>query len=277
MTFYTNSGTSQSVTRSHWIFRNGLGRTTLIGFLLVASSCGIFGSDDDPDDHMEGISMEIREFVDEDLLSLLEDSLSIPIHRGDNPPNIAALMGGSGKVTIGHGSAELAEQIGVSVVMSPLILRETIVPNDRCADNACTFNDLFVRLSNQDMTTNEIDFNARHAHAPAHEGSGSYIIGQDDGFTLFTKQIQELEEGRFVIVVSMFSGLVTSEGIAEPHLGSSMIDNAGFDHLIPNGTAHGYADGNDFAELADWPEDPEDKIARNTSRETAQTLLHLSN
>jgi len=82
MTFYTNSGTSQSVTRSHWIFRNGLGRTTLIGFLLVASSCGIFGSDDDPDDHMEGISMEIREFVDEDLLSLLEDSLSIPIHPG---------------------------------------------------------------------------------------------------------------------------------------------------------------------------------------------------
>ncbi len=243
----------------------------LFPLLILVSSCGIFGSDDEPDDPLSQLSPDIREFVTVEMLAVLEDSLHIPVHTGENPPDIAMLLSGAQK--IGPDDAG-TQSLAVAVVMRPFVLLETVVPNDRCANDRCTYNDLYARLSNQNLTDNQIDIELRHAHQPEHGGTGAYIIGEEDRFSIFTKQVQEREEGRFVHTVILYSGIVTAGGIKDPHLGTIMVDNAGFDELIPNGTGQSHGDGNGFSEIAEWPEDPVDKIAADPSSDTDRIYMN---
>lgn len=244
----------------------------LFSLLILVSSCGIFGSDDEPDDPLSQLSPDIREFVTVEMLAVLEDSLHIPVHTGENPPDIAMLLSGAQK--IGPDDA-VTNSFIPAVVMRPFVLLETVVPNDRCANDRCTYNDLYVRFSNQNLADNQIDIEMRHAHQPEHGGTGAFIIGDGDQVSIFAEQVQEREEGRFVHTVILYSGIVTTGGIKDPHLGTIMVDNAGFDELIPNGTGQSHGDGNGFSEIAEWPEDPVDKIAADPLSETDRIYLNL--
>ena len=251
----------------------------LFSLLLLVSSCGIFGSDDEPDDPLSQLGPEIREFVTVEMLAVLEDSLHIPVHTGENPPDIAMLLSGAQK--IGPDDAG-THSLAVSVVMRPFVLLETVVPNDRCANDRCTYYDLYMRLSNQILDgmingneTGQIDIELRHAHEPEISGTGAYIIGDEDRFSIFAEQVQEREEGRFVHTVILYSGIVTAGGIKDPHLGTIMVDNAGFGDLIPDGTGQSHGDGEGFSEIAEWPEDPVDKIVADPLFETDRIYLNL--
>ncbi len=244
----------------------------LFSLLILVSSCGIFGSDDEPDDPLSQLSPDIRELVTVEMLAVLEDSLHIPVHTGENPPEIAMLLSGAQK--IGPADADM-HSLAVAVVMRPFVLLETVVPNDRCANDRCTWYDLYVHLSNQNTAENQIDIEMRHAHQPEIGGTGAYIIGDGERFSIFAEQVQEREEGRFVRTVILYSGIVTAGGIKDPHLGTIMVDNAGFDDLIPDGTGQSHGDSDDFSEIAEWPEDPVDKVGADPSGDQSRIYLNL--
>ena len=228
--------------------KHGIHFFSILLISLMVASCGILSSDDDDDPigFEDGLSPQVRDMVDDELLAVLEDSLQVPVHRGDNPPDLEAILSG--------GALKGVTLEGVSVIMKPFIMLETVVPNDPCAGGGCTFWDLYLRMSSQDLVNYEIDIDMRHVEEPQHTGLGGYIIGEDNRFSIFAEQEQH-REGEIVRSVNLFSGIVTSEGIEDPHVAIVMVDNAGFEDLIPDGSGRSFEDGNGFAELADWPED----------------------
>ncbi len=83
--------------------RKKLSFATVFILTVTLASCDVSDStgDDEPGD---GISDEIREFVDDGTLTLFEDSLEVPVYRGDSPPDIEAILSsgnqGSGSMSI---------------------------------------------------------------------------------------------------------------------------------------------------------------------------------
>ena len=220
---------------------------SILALSLLVTSCGLLGSDseDDKAELRDGLSQEIWNIVDEQLLSTFEDSLSMTIHRGDNPPDIAgALLGNQAK-------AKVSANTGVTVVMKPFELVETIVPNDPCAD--CSWYDLYIKFDEQDVENNEVTIRMRHAEAPEIVPEGGFISGDGNNFSVFIEQTQDFD-GQIVELVSLFSGTVTSAGISDPQLAGVMVENSGVPGRVPNGTGRSYKDGNDLAELDEWPE-----------------------
>jgi len=226
----------------------------VISFSLFITSCGLLGSDDNDDtvELVDGLSPEIWDLVDEELISVLEDSLDMPIHRGDDPPNILQALSGSAQKVI---NAE-----GVTVAMRPLMMVKTLVPNDRCADDRCNWFDLYILFNEQDFENNEVTIRMRHAEESEYTGIDGFISGNGNNFSIFVEQVQDFD-GKIVKMVSLFSGSATSEGIKDPHWGIVMIDNAGLEDRIPNGTGRSFKDGKDLAEVDEWPvEDENAKI-----------------
>lgn len=67
----------------------------------------------------DGISIAIRELLDEGQLNLIEDELMVPIHRGKNPPDIVAMLSGSN-----------SSGVRITVLMKPTVLVRTNVPEE---------------------------------------------------------------------------------------------------------------------------------------------------
>lgn len=217
-------------------------------FMLVSivTSCGILGGDDDDSDELvDGLSPEIWEVVDEELITTFEDSLGVNIHRGANPPDLLAALSGEPK-------KRLASDI-VAVVMRPFEMYETVVPDDRCADDGCYFYNMFIRLNDQDFDNNEVTTIMRHIEEPEITPLSGLISGDGDNFSIFVEQEQDYD-GDIVKMVSLISGKVTAEGIEEPRMAGVMVDNAGVEDKIPNGTGRSFEDGDGFADIVEWPE-----------------------
>jgi len=211
---------------------------------LWLSACSSNSSSDD--NFEDGIRVEIIDFLGEENLNILENDLNMPIHRGDNPPNIEAMYGSSLK-----GSKSGA---GASFLMAPLIMIETVVPDDNRAPDS--FWDLYVRTMDQDMNNYTIQFDHRHRESPTGTSIGSFVIGDDDKFTVAGQSVQEREEDRFVRIVYVFSAIVGNDaGLEEAHYSFIMVDNAEFGDLIPNGTGRTFNNPNDISFMADYPED----------------------
>lgn len=220
---------------------------SIIFLPFLITSCGLLGSDDDDDtvELVDGLSPEIWELVDEELISVLEDSLDVQIHRGDNPPDIQNALSGSAQKAI--------NTEGVTVIMRPFIMVESLVPNDRCAEDNCYWYDLYINFNDQDFETNEVKIRMRHVEQPEINGTNGFISGSGENFSIFVEQVQDFD-GRIVKMVSLFSGTITSEGIENPQLAGVMVDNADVEGRIPDGTGRSYKDGDDLAELDEWPE-----------------------
>lgn len=219
---------------------------SIIFLPFLITSCGLLGSDDDDTvELVDGLSPEIWELVDEELISVLEDSLDVQIHRGDNPPDIQNALSGSAQKAI--------NTEGVTVIMRPFIMVESLVPNDRCAEDNCYWYDLYINFNDQDFETNEVKIRMRHVEQPEINGTNGFISGSGENFSIFVEQVQDFD-GRIVKMVSLFSGTITSEGIENPQLAGVMVDNADVEGRIPDGTGRSYKDGDDLAELDEWPE-----------------------
>ncbi|MEQ8525276.1 hypothetical protein [Gracilimonas sp.] len=207
---------------------------------MCTTSCNIFNSNggNNSDDELPP---EVKEIVPDDLLATVEDSLGVSVNRGSSPPNIESLLAGTQK-------AKPPE--GVTVIMEPFELVETVVPDD---DEDQLFYDMYVRMGNQNTDNEEIDISMRHRQQSVSTGLGGYITGEDSSFTIFAEQESE-REGETIRSVRVFSGIVTEDGIDNPQLALMMKENAGFDDIIPNGTGRSFDDGDGLAEIDEWPE-----------------------
>lgn len=233
----------------------GLYSMVLLLLSVVIVSCGTDSTNVDTNDLVDGLSPQIWDIVDEELLSTFEDSLSMIIHRGDNPPDIvAALLGNQAKAKANE---------GVTVVMKPFLLVETLVPNDPCAD--CNWYDLYIMFNEQDVVNNEVTIRMRHYEEPEIAPEGGFISGDGNNFSVFIEQTQDFD-GQIVEMVSLYSGTVTSEGISDPQLAGVMVENSGVPGRIPNGTGRSYKDGDDLAEISEWPEVDEKIIGTESNK-----------
>lgn len=230
---------------------------SILALSLLLTSCGLLSSDseDDKVELRDGLHPEIWELVDEELLSTFEDSLSMTIHRGDNPPDIiGVLLGNQAKAKVND---------GVTVVMKPFEIMESIVPNNPCAE--CSLYDLYIMFNEQDVVNNEVTIKMRHVEAPEIVPESGFISGDGNNFSVFIEQTQDYD-GQIVELVSLFSGTVTSAGISDPQLAAIMIENSGVPGKVPNGTGISYKDGNDLAEISEWPEVNEKIIGTESNK-----------
>ncbi len=215
---------------------------------LLLSACSDSSSSDN-DEFEDGVRIEIIDILGEENLNTLENELNMPIHRGQNPPDI---LGFFNSVVFNQKNPD----IGVSFVMAPLILIESLVPGDENRDPD-SFWDLYFRFSDQNMDDYTIFFENRHIQESTSTGLSSYIIGEEDMFTIAGEVVRETEEGT-VRTVQVISGRVTEEGIAETHFSFIMVDNAGNEDLVDDGTGRTFNDGEGISEPADFPEVEED-------------------
>lgn len=252
---------------SNRILRYALYIVSILILGSVITSCGILGSDDDDSvELVDGLSPEIWEVVDEELISTFEDSLDVPIHRGANPPDLTSALSGDPKKRLASGE--------VTVVMRPFVMYETVVPDDRCADNGCYFYNLYIRLNDQDFDTNEVTTTMRHIEEPEITPLNGLISGDGDSFSIFVEQEQDYD-GDIVKLVSLISGKVTAEGIEEPRLAGVMVDNAGVEDKIPNGTGRSFVDGEEFAEIVEWPEEEAQKVMGKKAAKALKSYMDL--
>ena len=219
----------------------------LLSFIIT--SCGIFGSDDSDDEFEDGISTDIREFIDEQTLTLLEDSLRMPIHRGASPPDVMAVLGSDNLQQQNETLSNVLDER--TVVMSPMNMVETLVPGEEPGDRS--FVDTYFRLSNLNMDDLTIDIDRGQTVTETATGAGGYIIGDDMNFTIFA-ELEQDRDGDVVIISEVFSGEITPDGVKDPHLAIIVLDDADRDDVIPEGTGRSFDDGQQFAEITEWPE-----------------------
>lgn len=219
-------------------------------FLLISTalfmlfiSCGTESNDIDENERFEdGILTEINELLGEELMDILENELEMPIHRGDSPPDINSSFG------------KLKQQAGITFLMSPTILLKTNVPQDEgVREPGSSFSDGYIRFSNQSAQNYTIDFDLTNPGDAPYVGDGSYIIGQDNRFSVFGILESVRDEGT-VITMNIFSGILTEDGISEPHYCFFMVDNGGVSGILPNGTGRSFEDADGFAVISAWPD-----------------------
>ncbi|TVR18427.1 MAG: hypothetical protein EA391_02295 [Balneolaceae bacterium] len=214
--------------------------TWLLMTLLLFSSCGTDSNDANDVTFSDGIHEEILETLDEEMLDTIEHELEMPIHRGSNPPFIESFYGD-------HAGSD-----GITFVMAPNIRKSTNVPTDP-PEGGQQFLDNYVRLSNQNPDLYTIDFDRRHIDREPFYGSGAYIIGEDNRFSVFAIQMSD-RPGGVAISMNIFSGIVSAHGIEEAHYAFFLVDNGGASGFIPNGTGRTFEDGEGIAEISVWPE-----------------------
>ena len=229
-------------------------KNSLINLLFrygVLAMCAVFvlscsKSSSDDDGFIDGISVDILDILGAENLKMLEEDLAMPIHRGSNPPNIELFY-----LQTQLDNAELYSQEGVAFVMAPMIMLETVVPDDLRSPGD-QFWDLYVMFKNQDMDKNTVDFSTRHIQEPQANANNAFIVGDENKFTIAAQSVQE-REGKQIRLVDVFSAKLVDGGLSEAHYALVMVDNAGFEDRIPNGTGRSFYDSEEFSELTNWP------------------------
>lgn len=227
--------------------------TAILISVLFLSACSK-SSSSDSDEFEDGVRIEIIDILGEENLKILENDLKMPINRGQNPPDINSFFN---SVVLSRKNAN----IGVGFVMSPLTMIETLVPGDEDVDPN-SFWDLYFRFKDQNMNNFTITFENRHIQEPNGASISSYIIGEDDLFTVAGEIVRVLEEGS-VRTVQLISGRLTEDGIADAHYSFIMVDNGGVDGIVDNGTGRTFIDAAGISVLADYPEDEESTAVKN--------------
>lgn len=201
---------------------------TLFAIIFLLMSCGSTDNKE-PDRFEDGIFIEILELIGSDVLDTIETELEMPIHRGEDPPLL--------DVTV--------------VVRSPKLLK-TNVPNDSNANQ--NYVNVYSRFHNQDSANYTINFDIAEPATgnPPSFGPGSFIIGNGNNFTVFGFHEIERSQGT-VLILEIFSGILTDLGALSPHRTAFMINNGGVSGYIQNGTGRSFNQDLGLAEFVDWP------------------------
>jgi len=216
----------------------------VVSLLLVLAGCDNPTSSDTSSDDVgelvdyEGISEDIQEFVSQESLTVIENELEATVHRGDDPPTFNS-----------------------EYKMSPVIFETGNVPDEFYFPGQ-QIADLYIRFSDQDTENNSlsVDFVEKNWFTDevisVSEGIGSYIVGRDNSFSVFSV-VEQNYEGDTVEGLYVFSGTLDEDGIADFQYTNFMLDNRGSDKVIPNDTGRLFYDGNEFTEAHAYPEDAE--------------------
>jgi hypothetical protein len=182
---------------------------TVSPFLLF--NCSNNDDDNNQDEGFDGSIEDIRDFYNDDLVDALED-LGFNLNTGNNPPNIEGVY-----------------------FLSPLLLEASSVTGDIVG---MPFNDYTITFSNQNNSALTIDYFGDQGNQ-IDQGSGSFISGDDDNFTvlLITTSTDESNNTTADSAISI-SGVLTDGGIENIQMAFMMLDNKGNPNgeWIPNNT-----------------------------------------
>ncbi|WP_234570995.1 hypothetical protein [Rhodohalobacter sp. 614A] len=230
----------------------------VFAFSLLTLSCDTTDSGNDQEEirFKDGIPVEVMNLLGEDMLKVIENDLKMPIHRGDNPPDIVAMLSKTAQ-------EKSSGAVGKTVVMSPLLLLETNVPSDAGSyEPGHEFIDEYFRLSSnpdeflvivERRSVSPSDGKIYATSIPA----DFMVGGEGNRFTIYgqNETVYEDKEGTS-LAMRIFSGVFTEDGaISSPHYSIFMIDDGGVEDIIPSGTGRSFMDGDGFATVTTWPEE----------------------
>ena len=200
--------------------------TTIIACLAVIMFSGCKKDADPPSVDEEGLTENIHNIIPDEYIETLIE-LGFEINGGNMPPNI------DGKY--------LAETL-------ELVATNTFGGIAKQWDMYVTFSG----QNNNTLTVNA-DYTMQSEQGPlSANGSGSYIVGKGNKFTVFV-DAERKQDGYTAKTVEFFSGEIITNGIKNYQWGVIMVDNAGdpLNVWIGNGIGYVKKAGNGLATKVD--------------------------
>src|SRR5690554_222422 len=189
----------------------------LFSMLLVAScSKDDNGGGPEANDGFDGSQSSIETLLGGAVLDSLID-LGMEIHYGSRPPIV------EGQYRI-----------------DPTVLEASSVPGDWIG---MTYNSVNFSFSNQNPENLQVTFDAQEDLGYDHEGSGSFISGNDNSFSVFLVNESELGDGYIGETIFVITGTIVENGLTDFQIALYMVDNAGHIGSIPNDTGRIFIDG----------------------------------
>lgn len=232
----------------------------LFAFTLFSFSCDTTNSSDSNQEETrfeDGIPAEVMDLLGEEMLEVIENDLKMPIHRGDNPPDIVAILSTTSQ-------EKALVSAGRTIIMSPLILLETNVPRDvGSIEPGHEFIDEYFRFSGPDIDNYQIIVERRSVSPSDGKIYGTssptdfLVSGDENRFTVYgqNESVYDGKAGKS-LAMRIFSGVFTEEGsISSPHYSIFMIDDGGVSDIIPSGTGRSFVDKDGIAAGTTWPEE----------------------
>jgi len=178
---------------------NNILRQIIIGLAVLAlTACGGSGGDGAKIEE-NGLTKDINHLVPKEILEKMI-SLGMPINKGGTPPKMEGIY-----------------------QIKPFILQASNVPGDAAGDRFTYQHVEFYKQNNKKLT---IKINFQSSGDESGHGIGSFIVGTDNKFTIFSR-IDGILEGEKFVSVDVYSGIITDSGIADYHMGTFMIDDKG--------------------------------------------------
>lgn len=208
----------------------------LIFVILFSSSCDLINSDKNDENLVElvdGLPKNIRDFVSEEELDILEETLDVKIYRGNKPPKLDG-----------------------SYRFSRTILKKTNIVND--ISIGTQFTDRYIKFYNQnDDLTLDVDVIATDPSSGVIRseglGQGSFLAGDGQSFSIFYRNSFTTDRGESGEMLELFSGILDTDGIQNFEFAILMLDNNGHTSLIDNGKGRSFYDSDGFSEEAPMP------------------------
>lgn len=222
---------------------NNILRQILVGLAVLAlTACG-GSSSSNTKVQDNGLTKGINDLVPEDILEEMI-SLGMPIHRGGKPPKIEGIY-----------------------KVRPLILLASNIASDPIGQR---FADLHIDFHKQNNKKLTIKINYQSSRTSSGYGIGSFIVGQDNKFTIFSR-IDDLTEGQKSISVQVYSGIITDDGIEDYYQALFMVDDKGDSKniLIDNGDGRVGYDNDGVSEKVD---SLDFKLVRNQKNTLLESL-----
>lgn len=207
--------------------KKGIG-LNLKGFGVFLISLFLIYSCSSDDDGFQGSDFDgsyaaIEQLIGSSVLDSLSN-LGMVINRGAMPPNI------EGKY-----------------LFSPAILDTSSVSGDIIGE---VYNDADLEFSEQDNINLTIVFDGIEAMGHEHSGSGGFISGDGDYFSVFLINESDFD-GYIGETIFVVSAKKLEDGLTNFQLAFYMVDNGGNPATIPNGSGRIFVDGDDFVEKID--------------------------
>lgn len=208
--------------------------------LLIVLSIGC--NKEDEDQRFDGSAASLEDLFSEEVVQALED-LNFTVNQGVNPPSLEGTF-----------------------FISPVILTDTNVETDvigaRFFDQRYTF-------FNQDNGQNTIDFDGVQLTlsgvvASELEGTGSFISGNDDSFSIFLVVDNEnVSSGAMAQIAYAITGAITTSGIVNFEIAIIMLDNMGNPtaEFIENGKGRRFIDEDGLSDIENNLENTSNKSA----------------
>ena len=173
----------------------------------------------------KGLTEAINELIPKDIQKKITD-LGMPIYGGGNPPNI-------------NGTYKFA----------PVIMKATSIKNDFPLRHR--FDDITLTFSNQDNNNLTIEFSYTALNEFG-EGTGAYIVGENNKFSVFV-EVNGTESGQRYKSADIIAGTVTPTGIKDLYYSFFILDDYGDPHnkIVGIGQGRVVYDSDGFSEKTD--------------------------